>query len=89
MKRIVSLVLALSMVLSMFATAFAGTTLTDIVGTEYESAVSALVELGDYDAASILYLEMYDKMLEQYGMKSTRIKPTTLKLVNPDCKGQF
>ena len=50
---------------------------------------SALVELGDYDAASILYLEMYDKMLEHYGMKSTRIKPTTLKLVNPDCKGQF
>lgn len=46
MKRIVSLVLALSMVLSMFATAFAGTTLTDVEGTEYESAVSALVELG-------------------------------------------
>ena len=46
MKRIVSLVLALSMVLSMFATAFAGSTLTDVEGTEYESAVSALVELG-------------------------------------------
>ena len=46
MKRILSLVLALSMVLSMFTFAFAGTTLKDITGTEYEAAVSALVELG-------------------------------------------
>jgi len=46
MKRIVSLVLALSMVLSMFTVAFAGTGLKDITGTEYEAAVSALVELG-------------------------------------------
>lgn len=46
MKRIVSLVLALSMVLSLFTTAFAGTTLKDVEGTKYEAAVSALVELG-------------------------------------------
>ena len=46
MKRIVSLVLALSMVLSLFTTAFAGTSLTDVEGTKYEAAVSALVELG-------------------------------------------
>ena len=46
MKRIVSLVLALSMVLSMFSFAFAGTTLPDVEGTDYEAAVSALVELG-------------------------------------------
>lgn len=46
MKRVLSLVLALSMVLSMFTFAFAGTTLKDVVGTEYEAAVSALVELG-------------------------------------------
>ena len=46
MKRIVSLVLALSMVLSLFTTAFAGTSLEDVEGTKYEAAVSALVELG-------------------------------------------
>lgn len=46
MKRIVSLVLALSMVMSMFTFSFAGTELTDIAGTEYEAAVEALVELG-------------------------------------------
>ena len=46
MKRIVSLVLALSMVLSMFSFAFAGTAVPDVEGTEYEAAVSALVELG-------------------------------------------
>ena len=46
MKRIVSLVLALSMVLSMFSFAFAGNTLPDVEGTDYEAAVSALVELG-------------------------------------------
>ena len=46
MKRIVSLVLALSMVLSLFTTAFAGTSLKDVEGTKYEAAVSALVELG-------------------------------------------
>ena len=46
MKKIVSLVLALSMVLSMFATAFAGTALKDVAETDYEAAVSALVELG-------------------------------------------
>ena len=46
MKRIVSLVLALSMVLSMFTTAFAGTSIKDVEGTDYEAAVSALVELG-------------------------------------------
>ena len=46
MKKIVSLVLALSMVLSMFTTAFAGSSLEDIKGTDYEAAVSALVELG-------------------------------------------
>ena len=46
MKRIVSLVLALSMVLSLFTTAFARTSLKDVEGTKYEAAVSALVELG-------------------------------------------
>lgn len=45
MKRIVSLVLALSMVLGLCATAFAGTSLTDVVGTKYEAAVEALIEL--------------------------------------------
>ena len=34
MKKIVSLVLALSMVLSMFATAFAGTALKDVAETD-------------------------------------------------------
>ena len=43
MKRIVSLVLALSMVMSMFTFSFAG--LKDVEGTEYEAAVEALVEL--------------------------------------------
>ncbi|MBQ9280077.1 MAG: S-layer homology domain-containing protein [Clostridia bacterium] len=46
MKRVLSLVLALSMVLSMFSFAFAGSNLKDIDGTEYEAAVEALVELG-------------------------------------------
>ena len=46
MKRVLSLILAISMVMSMFTFAFAGTTLTDVDGTEYESAVEALVELG-------------------------------------------
>ena len=46
MKRIVSLILALSMVLSMFTMSFAGTSLKDVEGTKYEAAVEALVELG-------------------------------------------
>lgn len=46
MKRVLSLVLALSMVLGMFSFAFAGSNLKDIVGTDYEAAVEALVELG-------------------------------------------
>jgi len=49
MKRIVSLVLALSMVLSLFSAAFAASTLKDITGTKYESAVEALMELGVVD----------------------------------------
>ena len=44
MKRIVSLILALSMVLSMFTMSFAG--LKDVEGTDYEAAVDALIELG-------------------------------------------
>ena len=44
MKRIVSLILVLSMVLSMFSMSFAG--LKDVEGTEYEAAVNALIELG-------------------------------------------
>ena len=50
---------------------------------------TALVEMEDPEAASILYLEMYDKILEHYNMKSNRVRPTTKKLVNPDCEGQF
>lgn len=46
MKRVLSLVLALSMVLGMFSFAFAGSNLKDIAGTDYEAAVEALVELG-------------------------------------------
>lgn len=46
MKRIVSLVLAVSMVLSMFTFSFASSSLTDVAGTEYEAAVEALIELG-------------------------------------------
>lgn len=46
MKRIVSLILALSMVLSMFTMSFAGTGLKDIEGQKYEAAVEALMELG-------------------------------------------
>lgn len=46
MKRVLSLVLAISMVMSMFSFAFAGTALKDVVDTDYESAVEALVELG-------------------------------------------
>ncbi|MBQ9313837.1 MAG: S-layer homology domain-containing protein [Clostridia bacterium] len=49
MKRIVSLVLALSMVLSMFSFSFAASTLKDISGTKYEPAVEALMELGVVD----------------------------------------
>lgn len=45
MKRIVSLVLVLSMVLSMFSFASASS-LKDITGTKYEAAVDALMELG-------------------------------------------
>lgn len=45
MKRIVSLVLALSMVLGLCATAFASVNLTDVAGTKYEAAVEALIEL--------------------------------------------
>ncbi len=45
MKRIVSLVLALSMVLGLCATAFASVNLTDVEGTKYEAAVEALIEL--------------------------------------------
>ncbi len=57
MKRVLSLVLALSMVMSMFTFSFAGTSLKDIAGTEYESAVEALVELGivnGYDDGTFL-----------------------------------
>ena len=39
MKRVLSLVLALSMVMSMFTFSFAGTSLKDVAGTEYEEAV--------------------------------------------------
>ena len=46
MKRVLSLILAISMVMSMFSFAFAGTALKDVVDTDYESAVEALVELG-------------------------------------------
>ena len=46
MKRVLSLVLAISMVMSMFTFSFAGTSLKDVDGTDYESAVEALVELG-------------------------------------------
>jgi len=50
MKRIVSLVLAISMVLSMFVSALAATrTFEDIDGTKYAGAVEALVELGVID----------------------------------------
>lgn len=49
MKRIVSLVLALSMVLSMFTFSFAGESLKDVEGTKYEAAVEALIELGIVD----------------------------------------
>ena len=45
MKRIVSLVLALSMVLSLCATSFAAVNLSDVVDTKYEAAVEALIEL--------------------------------------------
>ena len=57
MKRVLSLVLALSMVMSMFTFSFAGTSLKDVAGTEYESAVEALVELGvvnGYDDGTFL-----------------------------------
>ncbi len=47
MKRILSLVLALSMVLATFSFAFAGSvSLSDIEGEYYQAAVEALVELG-------------------------------------------
>ena len=46
MKRVLSLVLAFSMVLSMFSFAFASSKLKDIDGTDYEASVEALVELG-------------------------------------------
>lgn len=46
MKRVLSLILAISMVMSMFTFSFAGTTLKDVVDTDYEAAVEALVELG-------------------------------------------
>ena len=45
MKKIVSLVLAISMVLSMFVSAFAAT-FEDVEGSKYAGAVEALVELG-------------------------------------------
>jgi hypothetical protein len=47
MKRIVSLLLAVSMVLSMFVTAFAATTYPDLVGNnaKFAAAVDALTEL--------------------------------------------
>ncbi len=45
MKRIVSLVLALSMVLGLFVTSFAAAELSDVVDTKYEAAVEALMEL--------------------------------------------
>lgn len=46
MKRVLSLILAISMVMSMFTFSFAGTSLKDVNGTEYQAAVEALVELG-------------------------------------------
>jgi len=50
MKRIVSLVLAISMVLSMFVTSLAATrTFDDVVDTDYAGSVEALVELGVID----------------------------------------
>ena len=45
MKRIVSLVLALSMVLGLCTTAFASVNLSDVASTKYEAAVEALIEL--------------------------------------------
>ncbi len=46
MKRVLSLILAISMVMSMFSFSFAKTSLKDVEGTDYEAAVAALVELG-------------------------------------------
>lgn len=47
MKKIVSLVLAISMVLSMFVSAFAATvSFEDVANTKYAGSVEALVELG-------------------------------------------
>ncbi len=47
MKKIVSLVLAISMVLSMFVSAFAATaSFEDVTNTKYAGSVEALVELG-------------------------------------------
>lgn len=45
MKRIVSLVLALSMILGLCATSFAATALKDVVDTNFQAAVEALIEL--------------------------------------------
>ncbi len=46
MKRTLSLILAISMIMSVFTSVFAGVELKDVEGTDYESAVEALVELG-------------------------------------------
>ena len=46
MKRVLSLILAISMIMSMFTFSFAGVSLSDVAGTEYQAAVEALVELG-------------------------------------------
>ncbi len=51
MKKIISLVLAISMVLSLFVSAFAATKYTDLTGNnaKFAGAVEALTELGVID----------------------------------------
>ena len=46
MKKWLSLVLIISMVMNMFTFSFASVTLKDIEGTEFEAAIEGLIELG-------------------------------------------